>query len=88
MLEDNEKDIIKNWIRKRIVPANRKNSLQTSYGLKHICEYETGVYCENDEFKALMLECGYTPTDASKLNHTYKIMKVWDARWGKQRGGK
>ena len=45
----------------------------TSYGLKHMLENDLGIYMTNNQFKDLMLECGFEPVKETDLNWNYHI---------------
>ena len=51
----------------------------SSYGLKALFEQLLHRYISNDEFKAAMIEAGFTPTKDSlnDTNHRYRL-KVFD----------
>lgn len=73
----NEKDqaIVKEWICENIEPRKTFNELRTSYGIKHILQYDTGIYLTNNQFKDAMLQLGYYPKDERELNWIYRISK-------------
>ena len=60
------------WINCRIC-SSRKYSVNKSYVLKHIFEYESGNYVTNGQFKGAMLKFGYTPEDTDVMNWSFKI---------------
>ncbi len=64
------------WIDDNVKPAHRTNTSQTSYGLKHLLEDDTGIYLTNNQFKDAMWEKGYKPVDPKALNWLYKIKKI------------
>jgi len=47
--------------------------LDTSYGLKHVYERQTGNYVSNGEFKGAMIHVGYLPVDPLDLNCCYLV---------------
>ncbi len=68
------------WIGENIIPATTNNPAQTSYGLKHIMEHWIGIYVTNEQFKRMMIMCGFIPMDERRLNHSYRIKRVQDKK--------
>lgn len=75
-LREYEFDSSVQWIKENIEPMNSPNLSQSSYYLKHILEHSTGIYLTNNQFKDLMLKCGFAPINEGFLNWNYKIKKV------------
>ena len=48
------------WIGVNLEKSRKINQRRSAYGLKHIFEYETGVYVTNGLFIAAMLHCGFS----------------------------
>ncbi len=67
------KETLIDWIDRNITPRKTANYNHTSYGLKHIFESATGLYCTNGEFKGAMRECGYEAVNEKELNWCYYI---------------
>lgn len=61
------------WIGAYIRPIKSENRRHSSYGLKHLLEYDTGVYMCNNQFKHLMLMCGFEPVREHEINWTFRI---------------
>ena len=80
--EDMQTQVLR-WIRLNFVPRASVNNKHSSYGLKHLMQwdevyfegtdYYPGIYLTNDQFKDAMLECGFFPEDAKELNWRYAI---------------
>lgn len=67
--------ILLNWcikLRKR----KTFNRMQTSYGLKHRFERDTGIYVSNGAFKGAMLLVGFTAKDIADLNWYFNVKHV------------
>lgn len=71
--EFQEKALI--WIRANVFPGKKPLLDTSSYGMKHILEYRTGIYMTNNQFKEAMLLCGFFPVDKERLNWCYRISK-------------
>jgi len=70
------------WISLVIQPAKKEKDY-SSYGLKHIFEYDSQIYVSNGEFKGAMKSCGYDPTNPQDLNWVFKIKRTcFFHRWG------
>lgn len=65
--------LVSEWIQKNVRKSNKILHGQTSYGLKHLLEKDTGVYLTNNQFKDAMLLAGYCPVDEHALNWNYRI---------------
>ena len=72
----NEYQTCMGWIAANIRESPHENRYQTSYFLKHCLERDTGIYTDNETFKAMMVDAGHKPVDESKRNATYKIKRV------------
>ena len=72
-LSDNEQQKALDWVATYIKPIKSENRKHTSYGLKHLLEHDTGIYMCNNQFKHLMLICGYKPVRENALNWTFRI---------------
>ena len=70
--EDVQQEVFQ-WIKEKIIPRETPNDRHTSYGIKHILEWDTDIYLTNNEFKDAMMLCGYMPVDENELNWTYCI---------------
>lgn len=71
---DNEINIVKQWIADNIMISEKILSYQSSYGLKHLLQHDTGIYLTNNEFKDAMLMAGYQPVNPNDLNWRYYIV--------------
>ena len=63
------------WVDLYVRPTTVSIYPGTSYGLKHNLEDYTKVYMTNNQFKDLMLKCGYFPVNEHELNWRYRISK-------------
>lgn len=72
-LPESEQQKALEWIAAYMRPIKSENRRHSSYGLKHSLQYDTGVYMCNNQFKHLMLICGYEPVDEHELNWTFRI---------------
>ena len=71
-LDKADQDKCKKWVKQ--LKKTKSSVLHiTSYGLKHMLEKDTGVYMTNNQFKDLMLECGFEPVKETDLNWHYHI---------------
>lgn len=70
---DDEVQLVLEWIKSSIIPRKTPNLNQSSYGLKHRMEKETGLYTTNNQFKDAMLMCGFHPVNERAINWTYCI---------------
>lgn len=68
-----EQNIVMNWIRENIFPRKTVNFERTSYGVKHLLQWDTNIYLTNNEFKDAMMICGFEPVNPNKLNWMYRI---------------
>lgn len=69
-----EHDILYDWITLNLIPIKSFNDVKTSYGLKHIFENdECGFYAENDDFKTVMVECGFKVRNPNDINWVFNI---------------
>lgn len=69
-----EHDILYDWITLNLIPIKSFNNVKTSYGLKHIFENdECGFYVENDDFKTVMVECGFKVRNPNDINWVFNI---------------
>jgi hypothetical protein len=60
------------WIWSNLRPTKVKIHRYSSYGLKHACEDDTGIYISNGMFKGGMLEAGYVPVDPKERNWRFR----------------
>lgn len=72
---EEEQRIVMDWIANNIHPRKTVLYDNSSYGLKHILERDTGIYLTNNEFKAAMLFAGYAPANPNGINWYYRISK-------------
>lgn len=74
-MEPEEQTQVKTWIVENVRPRKTAMYSKTSYGLKHLMEYDNGLYVTNNQFKDAMLECGYEPVNPEELNWCFRISK-------------
>lgn len=72
-LDPKEQEIVLEWVRANFIPIKRANYKHSSYYLKHVMQYENGIYLTNNQFKDAMLICGFNPVDPNELNWRYRI---------------
>lgn len=74
-LPETEQQIILRWIRRNL--RCRKAPLYTwsSYSIKHLLKRDTGINCQNGEFKGAMLCSGYQPTNPLGINWHFCLSK-------------
>jgi hypothetical protein len=72
-LTEEQTTILDEYITSGFIARGTPNS-RTSYGLKHIFERsDNGFYVTNDQFKAAMERCGFSPVKRSELNWRFRI---------------
>lgn len=75
-LKPEDQALAKAWIKYNIIPRKTRLCNHTSYGMKHILEDRTKIYMTNNQFKELMLDCGFNPYDpADNANWEFYISK-------------
>jgi hypothetical protein len=72
------------WIKTYLIPAKTFDPDNTSYGLKHKFQSDTGHYLHNGAFKGAMLHLGFQPKDLKEINWHFntRLRRQWfkDAR--------
>ena len=68
-----EQNNLRIWVARNFDPIKKYNMRHSSYGLKHIYEYDTKKYVDNGTFKGAMLAEGYEPHDPEARNWRFKI---------------
>lgn len=71
-----EQDKAIQWVWKYCREAKALNRHHTSYGLKDILAAYTGYYITNNQFKDLMLLCGYRPKNEEEQNWEFYIREA------------
>lgn len=61
------------WVYRNLVPGLEIDKSHNSYGLKHGLEHDIKIYLTNNQFKDLMIRCGYKYLDANELNWHFNI---------------
>lgn len=74
-LSEEEQAIALRWLHHNVYSAKSVLGGHTSYGMKHILQDRTNIYMTNNQFKELMLICGFYPADADELNWRFYIKK-------------
>lgn len=76
-LTAHERTKLQNWINTHIKPYEIKkfNPYQSSYGLKHLFEYDGGFYLTNGQFKKAMLLAGFEPENYNAKNWVFKLSR-------------
>ncbi len=72
-LPKEDQEAILKWIKDSIIPGKSPYNRCSSYGLKHMMEYDIKLYTTNNQFKHAMLIAGYKPVDEHTLNWVYRI---------------
>lgn len=75
-LPQEEQDKAIEWVGKYCREAKALNRNHTSYGLKDILAAYTGYYITNNQFKDLMLLCGYRPKNENEQNWEFFIREA------------
>lgn len=75
-LTQEQRDKALEWVEKYCKEAKTLNQNHTSYGLKDILSAYTGFYMTNNQFKDLMLLCGYHPKDEYEQNWEFYIREA------------
>lgn len=73
-LSDTIKKIAEKWIIFNVCTAKTANKKHTSYGMKHTLQRRTNIYMTNNQFKELMINCGFAPHDPrNNINWNFYI---------------
>lgn len=72
-VNENDRQIAMYWVKWNMWPRKTFNPYRSSYGLKHILEEDTGIYLTNNQFKDLMLQCGYHALNPNALNWCFNV---------------
>ena len=70
------KDSLAWWIKTFIRRVANTNHNQQSYGMKTAFEMASCKYVSNEQFKAAMLNAGYTPVNPKGANWVFKIYRA------------
>ena len=73
-LNTKDKNELLKWIKENFIPIKSTNyKCGTSYGLKHLIQYQEGLYVTNEQFKEAMLLCGFKPGNSYHRNWCFNI---------------
>lgn len=76
LLEDlpkrQQKEVLK-WIKDNISPRKTPNKVYHTYRLKHVLQWDIGIYLTENQFKDAMLKSGYYPVDVYESSWTFPI---------------
>jgi len=72
-LSKEEQVICTNWVQEKIVPRKTTNWNHTSFSIKRCLRDDTEIYITNNQFKHLMLLCGYKPDNVQDLCWCFNI---------------
>ncbi len=61
------------WIDYALTPHENYICPDSSYGIKHVYERDTGKYVTNGQFKGAMVHFGFDPVDPRDLNCHYRV---------------
>ena len=70
-LQEEEQKTALAWIKQNLVPRETPLEGYSSYSIKHIMENSNGLYVTNQQFKELMLLCGFYPVKVDEKNWRY-----------------
>lgn len=71
-MNESEQERCRKWINDNVIRHYRK--ISDSYWLKHVCQFQTNIYCSVEEFAEVMRECGFMNLEGSKYAF-YAIVK-------------
>ncbi len=74
-LTQSDQEKVLAWIKANILPRKTPLLSRSSYGMKHILQYQIGIYLSNNQFKEAMLNCGFKPIKEQELNWRFCISK-------------
>jgi predicted HTH transcriptional regulator len=74
-LDDETRQRVITWCKKYFIQSDSYNHDNTSYGLKHVFEEDTGIYLTNGQFKGAMLLSGFKNEKNEQLNWYFNISK-------------
>lgn len=72
-MTEKEKISCQKWISENLKQIKTPNYDYSSYGLKHLLQNDIGIYMTNDDFKTLMVRCGFPPVNPEETNWHFKI---------------
>ena len=73
-LDTKDKNKLLKWIRENFIAIKSTNyKCGTSYGLKHLIQYQEGLYVTNEQFKEAMLLCGFKPGNPYNRRWNFNI---------------
>lgn len=73
-LDINDRNKLLKWIRENFIAIKSTNyKCGTSYGLKHLIQYQEGLYVTNEQFKEAMLLCGFKPGNPCDRRWNFNI---------------
>ncbi len=61
------------WVEANIFPRKTPFLDSSSYAMKHVLQERTNIYMTNNQFKELMLLCGFYPVKVDELNWHFCI---------------
>jgi hypothetical protein len=70
-LTEEERAHLIDWIDGALRPDDDYICPDSSYGIKHVYERDTGKYVTNGQFKGAMIQFGFDPVDPRELNCHY-----------------
>ena len=62
-LPKRQRKLVLDWIEDNFYIRKTPNHNYHTYRLKHILQYDTGIYLTDNQFKDAMLQCGFFPLD-------------------------
>lgn len=74
-LTEEQRQILFDWINKRLTKTKNTCYTRTAYGLKHLFESETGIYITSWIFRDAMKAKGFKVKQVSKENYCFNISK-------------
>jgi hypothetical protein len=78
-VDEDIKSSLLEWIKTYMIPAKTFDPDNTSYGLKHKFQSDTGHYIHNGAFKGAMLHLGFRPRDVEAINWSFnsRLSRQW-----------
>ena len=74
-LEKDEQEEVMHYVKESFIKANRIMHGRTSYGMKHLIQSATNIYMTNNQFKDLMLICGFETDNVNTLNWEFNVSR-------------
>lgn len=76
------------WILENFKPTQKVNEHHSSYGLKHLCERDIGVYVSHLEFTAVAITLGITAVEIPNSPNYHFCMRWISQKKRREAGSK